>query len=230
MDPSTPSPPAGDHGLDEALNDCITWARGDGISLQEALARIGPASFCFVCILLAIPFLQPLPLGPYTMASGITFMAAGWQMARGHATPTLPAVMRKSRIHGGGWVKVLHFFQRLLRVCRKFTRPRLEHWVTGPNGTRRTGWLIFTGGLLLALPMANLPFNNSLPALMIIFAAVAWIERDGLMIIVSLAWGVLTMVYFALVAKLLWVLLIKGFGLLMEAFHWIKSHLPTLNF
>ena len=67
--------------------------------------------------------------------------------------------------------------------------------------------------------MANLPFNNTLPALMILFAAIAWLERDGLMLIVSLFWGLLTLVYFATVAKLVWFLF-------AQAFHWIKSLLP----
>ena len=59
----------------------------------------------------------------------------------------------------------------------------------GKRGRRLVGGLILVGGALLAMPMANLPLNNFFPALMIFFAALAWIERDGLMVILSLAWG-----------------------------------------
>ena len=160
-DASVSGPPAGDHGIDEALAYCISHAEREGISLQETLGRLGPASFCFVSLLLSVPFIQPFSLGPYTFASGLTFMA----------------------------------------------------------GEKLVGWFVFTGGALLTIPMANLPFNNTLPALMILFAAIAWLERDGLMLIVSLFWGLLTLVYFATVAKLVWFLF-------AQAFHWIKSLLP----
>jgi hypothetical protein len=66
------------------------------------------------------------------------------------------------------------------------------------------GWLILAGGALLAMPMANLPLNNFFPALMIFSAALAWIERDGLMVILSLAWGGMTVLYFAAVGAALW--------------------------
>ncbi len=34
---------------------------------------------------------------------------------------------------------------------------------------------------------------------MVLFAAIAWLEKDGLMIFISLAWGVLTLLYFLIV-------------------------------
>ena len=46
------------------------------------------------------------------------------------------------------------------------------------------------------MPGANLPFNDTLPALMVVFACIGWLERDGLMVIVSLAWGAITVLYF----------------------------------
>lgn len=218
-----PSSEPQDTGIDDALRYCIARAETDGIGLQEALARLGPASFCFVCLLLAIPFIQPLPLGPYTMASGLTFIAAGWQMSRGHASPSLPKAMRNVRIHGKGWLAALRFCQKLLAVARKFTRHRMPSLVSGAHGTRLVGRLIFIGGALLAIPVANLPFNNTLPALMIIFATIAWLEKDGLMIFISLFWGTLTLIYFAVVLTA-----ILFFG--EKFFAWLKSLWLGLHF
>jgi len=186
--------------LDSALEACLGHARGDGIRLGEMLDRLGSSSFCFAALLLAVPFVQPFSLGPLTMIGGLTFMAVGWQMGTGRARPVLPAAATSLRIHGRGWCGVLSFCIRILAVCRKFTRPRLAGWVSGSRGDRFTGWLILAGGALLAVPVANLPFNNTLPALMIVFACVGWLERDGLMAVLSLAWGVATLLYFAAVA------------------------------
>ncbi|MGF1679227.1 MAG: exopolysaccharide biosynthesis protein [Candidatus Methylacidiphilales bacterium] len=183
-----------------ALRDCIEHARGDGITLGAMLVSLGQAGFCFAALLLAVPFIQPFSLGPFTMIGGITFTVLGWQMGRGRPYPSLPQAALDLRLHGKGWVRVLEFCEILLVFCRRFTRIRKEHWVSGQWGERFVGWLIFTGGLLLAMPMANLPFNNTLPALMIVFACLGWLERDGLMVFVSIAWGVATILYFAAVA------------------------------
>lgn len=186
--------------LDAALDDCLAHAAGEGIRLGEMLAELGRASFCFAALLLAVPFVQPFSLGPLTMIGGVTFMVIGWQMGRGKPGPSLPRAASGLLIHGKGWVGVLRFCQRILAFCRRFTRPRCENWVAGEWGERFVGWLILSGGFLLAVPVANLPFNNTLPALMIVFACVGWLERDGLMVIVSLAWGVATLLYFTAVA------------------------------
>lgn len=186
--------------LDQALDRCLEHAMSEGIQLGEMLDRLGRSSFCFVALLLAVPFVQPFSLGPLTMIGGITFMGVGWQMATGRTRPVLPQAAAKLSLHGKGWVAVLRFCRRLLTLCRKFTRTRLSAWVSGNRGEKFVGWLIFSGGALLAVPVANLPFNNTLPALMIIFACIGWLEKDGLMVLVSLAWGAATLLYFLAVA------------------------------
>lgn len=186
--------------MKSALKDCIDHARSEGITLGAMLATLGQAGFCFAALLLAVPFVQPFSLGPLTMVGGVTFIILGWQMGRGYTAAVLPRPAMELRIHGATWVRVLEFCDKILAFCMRFTKPRKEHWVSGIKGERFVGWLVFTGGVLLAMPMANLPFNNSLPALMIVFACVGWLERDGLMVIISLGWGIATVLYFIAVA------------------------------
>lgn len=211
--------PSGASTVDAALEQCVRRAEDDGIGLEETLESLGPASFCFLCLLLAVPFLQPIPLGPYTMASGITFIACGWQMTRGRQTPLLPKRMQNLRLQGKGWVTALKLCQKALRLGRKIARPRQQALVSGRAGERLVGWLIFCGGILLTIPAANLPFNNTFPALMILFASLAWLERDGTMVAVSLVFGGLSVLYFAVVGVLFWF-----FGAQILA--WIRPLLP----
>jgi hypothetical protein len=204
-----------DERIDAALDHCAEHARAEGIQLSDVITRIGTNSFCFVAFLLAVPFVQPLPLGPLTMICGATFVALGWQMVRGKIRPVLPKAAGELRIQGKFWLAVLGFSRKLLKFCRVFTRERLEFWIRGDRGQRLVGWLILVGGALLAIPVANLPLNNFFPALMIIFACLGWLERDGLMILVSLAWGVVTIIYFALVT-----LALIFFG--KQVFEWLN--------
>jgi hypothetical protein len=138
-------------------------------------------------------------------------------MARGHHKPVLPKSAGGLRIHGKFWLGVIAFTRRILSFTRKFSRERRGHWVEGERGRRTVGWLILVGGALLAMPMANLPLNNFFPALMILFAALAWIERDGLMVILSVAWGGVTILYFAAVAAALWFFGSKAFDWLIPS-------------
>jgi hypothetical protein len=178
--------------------------RPEGVSLEELTNELGPAAFCFIALLLAVPFFQPVSLGPLTMASGGVFIVVGWQMGRGWTTVHLPRKAKTWHLRGKGWLKVLGFCRRILLWLSRWTRPRMTTWVDGVRGGRFIGWLIFTGGFLLAIPFANMPLNNTFPALMIFFAAVAWLERDGLMVLVSLFWGVGTLLYFAVAGWILY--------------------------
>lgn len=175
-----------------------------GVTLGGLVARLEEASFCFLAILLAVPFFQPFSLGPLTMASGIVFITIGWQMAAGRSIPTLPTKVLACSINGRAWLHAIRFCENLLRWLSRFTRPRITRIIDGPSGSRLTGWLILIGGILLAIPFANLPLNNTFPALMIFFAALAWLERDGLATCVSLFWGAVTLLYFAAAGWLLW--------------------------
>ena len=213
------SKPMNQSAVDTALHDCLAHASSAGVTLDTMLERLGRAGFCFAALLLSVPFVQPLSLGPLNMIGGLTFMMIGWQLAAGREKPNLPKTARELKIQGKGWVGALKLCLRILGFCRRFTRVRCETWVTGTHGDRVVGWLILSGGLLLAVPMASLPLNNSLPALMILFACVGWLERDGLMVIVSLVWGVATLIYFTLVGLALFF-----FG--TKVFSWIGALWP----
>ena len=183
--------------IDHALEHFSTHASGNGITLNAALAHLGSGGFCFVAFLLAVPFVQPVPLGPLTMVCGVSFMVIGWQMARGKTNATLPQKAGDLLIHGHLWLKVLGFCRRILKFTRRFTKERYSILVNGDRAERFVGWLILIGGFLLTIPLANLPLNNFFPALMIIFACLGWLERDGLMIVISVFWGAVTLLYFA---------------------------------
>jgi hypothetical protein len=185
--------------LISTLEECVAGARRHELTLSTAFSKLGDASFSFICIVLALPFLQPIPLGPLSVLGGLNFMALGWQLARGRETPWLPVRLKSAAPPERVWVAMLRACERILKICGRITRPRLTSWVTGSKGRKIGGALIFTGGALMAIPFGGVPLNNTLPALIIIFACIGELEQDGGMLIVALFWMVATLAYFAFV-------------------------------
>jgi hypothetical protein len=166
-------------------------------TLGEALDSLDGSAYALIALILAIPFVQPLPLGPVTMLGGLTFLALGWQMWRGRLSPVLPQKIRKVEMSEKSWRTLGNVCLKIVRFCHKFTKPRLYGLVEGRQGQRIGGMILMMAGALMAIPFGVLPFNNSLPALAILFFCFGDMESDGLMTVIAFGWIVLTILYFA---------------------------------
>ncbi len=189
--------------LIEAFAACRETAEARPLTLGEAFSSLEESGFVFVCLLQALPFLQPVTLGPVSTALGLSLAILGWQMARGRRSPWLPAKVAAWAPSPAVWRRLFGVATKTLGFCRRFTRRRRTAWVTGEKGRRIGGLLIASAGLLISLPLAGIPFNNALPALAVVFVALGELEEDGLMIVAAMVALVLTVLYFAALAVLL---------------------------
>lgn len=180
-------------------------AKHGPLKLGTALDTLDEAAYAFIAIILTLPFLQPIPLGPVTVAAGLGFAALGWQLLRGHESPVLPKRLREAELSEKAWRTIVNVCLKILGFCRKFTRPRMQQLVSGRQGQQVGGAVLLAGGLLMAVPFPiPLPGNNALPALAILFQAVGELEQDGVMVFVALFWLVATVLYFAAYFLVLW--------------------------
>ncbi|MCB1612363.1 MAG: exopolysaccharide biosynthesis protein [Xanthomonadales bacterium] len=205
--------------LIRVLTECTERAEHQPMSLGEALDSLKTSAFALSTVLLCLPFLQPLTLGPLSSAGGLVLTSLGWQLLRGRERMWLPTKIYEIKPSTKLWERLLGLCQWLIRMLAKITRERLTSWVDGRFGERFCGSLIAIGGLLLVIPAPILPFNNTLPALGMLFAAIALLERDGLMVLVSIFWLIATVVYFAAFFYAL-------FFLGAEATEWFKTLVP----
>lgn len=180
-----------------ALNSFSEKAKTQPLTLGEAIDTLDNAAYSLICIILALPYLQPIPLGPLTVLGGITFAALGWQMWRGNESPVLPQKIRDIVMSEKTWRVLSKVCLKIVTVCKKFTKPRLKDMVTGAKGHRIGGFILITAGLLMAIPFGVLPFNNTLPSLAILFYCFGQLEEDGLMVFISFFWLIFTALYFA---------------------------------
>ena len=184
--------------LIEALEACSKEAREEELTLGEAFDRLGEASYSLIAIVLCLPFLQPISLGPLSTVGGLTFAVLGYQLSRRQPV-WLPETLRKSAPSAAVWEKIIGLLRGVVRFCGRFTRQRYTHLVTGPRGDKIVGGLMAIAGLLMAIPFFGIPFNNTLPALVIIAVCIAELEDDGAFIFVALVLLALTVAYFLVI-------------------------------
>jgi hypothetical protein len=185
------------HTLVETLHRFAEASKERPLTFGEAIDSLDEAAYALIAVILVLPFLQPLPLGPITVAGGVAFAALGWQLLRGHASPVLPQKLRNIAMNEKTWRILVNVCLKVLGFCRKFTRPRMQHLLSGRKGQQIGGGILLAGGALMAIPFGVLPFNNLLPGLAILFYCIAELEDDGLMVFVALFWLVVTVLYFA---------------------------------
>jgi hypothetical protein len=53
----------------------------------EVVGKLQGKGLSLVCLVLALPFLQPLWLGPLSVFGGSAIAMLGWQMTQKHSTP-----------------------------------------------------------------------------------------------------------------------------------------------
>ena len=206
-----------DHPLVQKLLGFAEQAKLRPLTLGEVLDALDETAYAFIAIILVLPFLQPIPLGPVTVVGGITFAVLGWQLLRGHETPLLPRRARAIAFEEKIWRIMIKVSLRVIGLCRKFTRHRLTHLVNGRKGQVVGGSVLFAGGVLMAIPFPiPLPGNNALPGLAILFYCIGELENDGGMVFVALFWLIVTVLYFAAYFLVLWF-----FGQeALSFFHW----------
>ncbi len=206
--------------LIRVLTECVERAEHTPLSLGEALDNLKTSAFALSTVLLCLPFLQPLTLGPLSSAGGLVLCSLGWQLLRGREVVWLPQRIYQVKPSTKLWERLLGLCKWLIKVLTKITRERLVGWVDGRFGERLCGGLIALGGALLIIPAPILPFNNTLPALAMLFAAIAILERDGLMVLVSVFFVIATVAYFG---AFFYALYFLG----AEATEWFSTLLPN---
>jgi hypothetical protein len=202
------------------LAECVERAHEGPLDFGTVFHALGRDGIAMALLVLCLPFLQPVSLGPLAIGGGLVLAGIGWQMARGRPELWLPEKIRRQRLDAKGWERLLGALRWLVGLTQRFTRTRMTDLTDGERGHRIAGWFAVAGGLLLAIPMGGIPFNNMLPGLVVAFAAIAVIERDGLMYLVAMFWGLATLVYFGLIVYLL-----VFFG--TEFKEWLAAHLPS---
>lgn len=168
------------------------------VQVREILEATKGRGFHLLLVLIALPFVTPVPLPGVSIPFGVAVALIGGRMAMGRK-PWLPERILNHRLPNRFLSKLLASTTRVIRWAEFLLRPRLmflhEHVVF----RRLAGVLIALSGLFLILPFP-IPFSNSLPAWTVLLIAAGALERDGVFFVGGCVMFLVTSVYFTLLA------------------------------
>lgn len=165
------------------------------LSLREILEGLGRSLFGMLLFIAILPAFLPVP-GVAGGLSGPLVMLVGAQLLAGMRRPWLPSFISR---RGPTRATVARFEHRIgpwLRRLERLVQPRLTALLDHRVATMFTGLLLVLLGLLLMLPI---PFTNYLFGILLMLYAMALLERDGMLMLIAWATGIVAIVTFGIV-------------------------------
>ena len=172
---------------------------GDEVITLEALAEaLKERAFGLLLLALALPCCLPFVyLIPQIVAMPMLVLTG--QMAAGRHVPWLPRTLTRRSIDIATMRGVISRAKRWFGWAERIARPRLLA-VTGPRFARVIGALLMIPSASILVP---LPSTNTVPGIGVAIASIGLIERDGLMVLLGLAIGLVWVAFLLVSAPLL---------------------------
>jgi hypothetical protein len=167
-------------------------AEGARVPIGWLMAQLGRRSFGLTLLVMGVTALVP-------GASTVVGVLVGWpavQMMLGHEAGVLPRLVARRQVAVDRLARVIRLVTPRLAWLERLIRPR---WPTPFQTTKRLTGIVM---LLLGLSMISpVPFSHVVPALVIMFLALAYLEEDGVALLVAL---IAALVSLAITAATLW--------------------------
>lgn len=147
------------------------------LTLGDVIVVLQGRAWTLVLILLALPFITPIPLPFLSTPFGLAIALIALRLALGQK-PWLPERLLVKPLPAGFFGTVLRFAGGVLRFLERFLRPRLAWLALTPALVRLHAVAMMVAALVLLLPLP-IPFSNAFPAWLILLVAGGLLERDG---------------------------------------------------
>lgn len=174
---SKPGAPPSASNLLAELRDAFP---NEKITVQELIERLEGRAIGLLLLILALPMCIPNVPGISTIF-GVLIVAPGVQMVVGGKTLWLPRRVRAWSFPRDGFQRAIEVSTPYLRKIERFVRPRWSVFTRGPFAML-FGLQTLLMAFVLTLPI---PFGNWPPAMTVAMTALALLQRDGLLMLLS---------------------------------------------
>jgi hypothetical protein len=184
--------------LSQILQDAVDELAGNTVTLQQISDQLGARSYGVFIVLMSIPNLIP----GISVISGMILLIFSLQMLVGIEKPWLPKFISQFSLKTLTLKKGMDKVLPVLEKFECFIRPRFV-FMSSSTAIRCMGGAISFMSLIILLPI---PFGNLFPSLALFLMAFGIMQKDGLIVLVSAAFGV---IYSSLFLWFVWSVLMR---------------------
>lgn len=166
-------------------------------TLNGLVARTEGRGIYLALLLLSLPLTAPVSLPGVSNVLGLVLLVMAMRLALG-LPPRLPRFLGGRVLAPETMARVMRGSARFVTWLERWLRPRRSTWMSLPPVATAHALLLAYLAFLLALPIAGIPFTNTLPAIGIVLVAASMMERDGRAIFAGYAVALGATLYFAL--------------------------------
>jgi hypothetical protein len=188
--------------LTDDLRSFLARTGGRPASIGELIDALEERGTAVLIILIAAPFVLPLPLPGLSMPFGVAIALLGLRLGF-RRRPWLPGFLLRRHLQPSTVGAITRGVERVARPVERLLRPRCFVMVT-PAMQVLAGLAIAAAALIL-FPPFPMPLVNALPSFAIVLLALGLMERDG----VAVAAGHLMLVVSYAYLYLWWDLVVK---------------------
>jgi len=200
--------------LSEELAELRLSAGERAITLREVIYTLGGRAYLLLVLLLALPFITPIPLPGLSTPFGLAIMLIALRLSLGQR-PWLSMKLQRKELPAGFISRLFGVAEKVLRFLEKFLRPRLTFLTDTPLLVQMHAVLMLLAALALLLPLP-IPFTNSFPAWTILLLAAGLLERDGGFILTGYVVFAAGVLYFVFLGE-------ATAALVHELMRWLRS-------
>lgn len=192
------------NGLRALLDSLCDGDPNDHLALRDLIGDLGRSTFGVLLLVATLPAFIPIP-GVAGALSGPLVVLIGMHLLVLVRKPWLPGFVARRGPQRSTVIRFDRAGDRWLRWLERLVRPRLRPMIDHPLATIFTGLQLVLLGVLLALPI---PFTNFLFGALLLIYALALLERDGVLMLIAWAAGIVAIYIFGAVsgnlAAMLW--------------------------
>lgn len=202
----------------EVLRELTEAFDGEKISVGELLDRLDSRAHGVLLLILALPMCIPNIPGISTIF-GVLMIAPALGLLLGQRRLWVPRKVRAWTFSRDGFTRALNIAIGGLRRVEFLIKPRLSFLTRWP-ATSAVGFQTLLMALVLILPIWG---ANLSPGVTVTLTALALMQRDGLLMLLSVPCAL---------GSLLWVYLFTKYGVIAAAWvgEWLQGVLPWLHF
>jgi len=166
------------------------------VTLREVIYTLRGRAYHLLLILLALPFITPIPLPGLSTPFGLAIAFIALRLTLGQR-PWLPMKLQRKELPPGFFGKVISVAAWVILRLEKLLRPQLAPLTGSGLLLQLHALVMLLAALTLLLPLP-IPFTNSFPAWAILLLAGGLLERDGVAVLlgyVVFAAGVLYFIF-----------------------------------